>query len=847
MTVGELVGFIDLEDKGFEKELGKAGKGLEKLQSTTSSKTANIENVVKKTFFEVEEAIKEGLDPTEAIADLDKLERELDSALAEMLADADRFAAELEREIDQAFDSLDDDAREAGRKAGDELVDGLEDGLKDAPAEARRQGKKAGQEFGDGVEAGGGGSSRMSRIGSGMIGGLKAGAIGVAAAAGAAIGGAIIDGIKNALEREDLFAELAVKVGAFGEESERLGRIAGDLYADAYGESLEQVTGALARVLQNVDGAGDLGDDALKDMTKQALTVGRVMDEDVGAVTRAVSQMLRNDLAPNAEAAFDILVRGQQEGVNKSEDLLDTFNEYSTIFRDLGIDAEDALGLMAQGLKAGARDSDTVADALKELDIRVKDLSAKDALKELGLDADKMASAFAKGGPKARKALDQILTKLGEVEDPAERSRLAVELFGTKAEDMAQGVNGLSLDTAKQTVGDFKGSVTDATKTLADTSKADADRWGRSWESAFSWMGEQVMKEVKKAFPSPADWEEAWNEITGWFENEVGPFFSEAWDSVAETTSEIWTGIGDWLGEKIDEIVEFLSEAPGEIGKFFSDGWNDLKTKTGEQWEQIKSSATKKADELVAWLKELPGKIRDFFVNGWNDLKTKTGEQWAGIKKAATDKADELVTWLKELPGKIKEIFADAKEWLLSAGRDLINGMINGVKQKAGELAEAARNTVATAVDGAKRALGISSPSKVFQLIGEQTIEGFILGVNGKGGLAAAVMQQMVGKAVAAAQEAARKAMAQKAVNTIRDVFADVLKGAAPNMVEGDYGLNGPNVVSALGDTSSGALFGGSQPAGVTVNIKEATVREEADFAKIGSAVTFAVMGRGTV
>ncbi|MGW6498545.1 phage tail tape measure protein [Nonomuraea angiospora] len=780
LTVGELVAYAQLDRKDFQRGTKDVANDMRSLQSSTTSSMQSMESTVTRSLADIEKAIADGLDPAAAIADLDRLEKELDQSLADMLAEADQFGADLEREIDAAFASLDDDARESGRKAGQELVDGLQDGLKDAERSgkqagekladglkaglkdaervARQSGEDAGREFGDGVESGGGkgggGGGRMAGIGSSLIGGLKAGAIGVAAAAGAAIGDALIGAIKTAMEREDLFATLAVRVGAFGTESERLGEIAGDLYAQAYGESLGDVTDALARVLQNIDGAGKASDDVLKDMTSQALIVGKTMDEDVGAVTRAVSQILRNDLAPNAQAAFDVLIRGQQEGVNKSEDLLDTFNEYSTIFRDLGLDAEDALGLMAQGLKAGARDSDTVADALKELDIRVKDLSAKKALKELGLDAKEMASAFAKGGPQAREALSQILEKLGAVEDPAKRSQLAVQLFGTKAEDMAKSINSLNLDNAKTTVGDFKGAVDTASKTLGDTASADADRWGRSWEGVFAALGDQAMKDLQKMFPSPADIEADWNEFTTWFSGTVGPWFSGAWTSVSDTTSEIWSGISDWLSTKASEIADDLGETPSKVGEFFSTGWANLQSDTAAKWESIKQAATEKADAAAEWLRGIPGKVRDFFSTGWADLQSDTSAKWEGIKKAATDKASDLADWLKDLPGKIKGYFASAGSWLLQAGKDMIAGFINGVKQKAADLVTAARGVAQQAINAVTGALDSHSPSRVFEDIGVNAVLGFIGGLVQKGADAAKAAWDTATAAVSAAKQA---------------------------------------------------------------------------------------------
>ncbi|MFF0860896.1 phage tail tape measure protein [Nonomuraea sp. NPDC003560] len=769
LTVGELVAYAQLDRKDFQRGTKDIASDMRSLQSSTTSSMQSMESTMARSLKEIEQAIADGLDPASAIADLDRLEAALNASLADMDAEADRFAAELDAAIEEAFADLDDVARrggqdavdglragldgaddvaeQAGKDAGEKLADGLEDGLKDAPRKAREHGRKSGKEFGDGVEDGGGGKGgggRMAGIGSNLLGGLKAGAIGLAAGAGAAIGDKLIEGIQTALERADLFATLAVKVGAFGKESERLGRLAGEIYADAYGESLEQVTDALARVLQNVDGAGKLGDSALKDMTSQALVTGKVMDEDVGAVIRAVSQMLRTGLAKNAEQAFNVLIRGQQEGVNKSEDLLDSFNEYSTIFRDFGIDASEALGLMSQGLKSGARDSDVVADSLKELNAKIRDKSAAKALKELGLNADQVMKAIAKGGPEGHKALDLILTKFRDIKDPAEKAQIAAGLFGTKAEDMAKAINGINLDTAKKSVGDFKGAVDTASKTLGDTSSADADRWARGWEDTLSTVGGAALEVIKANFPSPADWDDSWAEVSGWFSGTVGPFFGDLWTSVSDTTAEIWDGIGSWLSTKASEIADWVGETPGKIKEFFVSGWNDLKANTSEAWENIKSGISEKANAIVSWLQSVPGKVRDFFVSGWNDLKAQTSTSWEGIKSSATKKADELVAWLKGLPAKIKALFAAAGSWLLQAGKDLVQGLINGVQSKIQDAANTVTGLGRSLIDAAKRAIDSHSPSKEFEKIGKWTVEGLILGITKEEGNVKSTIEKMV-------------------------------------------------------------------------------------------------------
>ncbi|WP_066360247.1 phage tail tape measure protein [Herbidospora mongoliensis] len=664
LTVGELVSYIDAEDIGFARTLTDAGQSMNRLESTATGATRRLEDNVAGSMSGIGQALVNGLDPTAAISDLDRLELALDDSLREMLSGADSFAPELRAAVEEAFD-LDDEARRGGQRAGEAAVDGLDS----VRPEARRAGDRAGDAFGDGVES----SARQS--GSGAADGLMSTMKGAGwAAAGAAIGAALMEGMSKALEKDALFTELAVKVGAFGPEAERLGRIAGELYAQGYGESLGEVTDALAKVLQGVDGAGKLGDDALSDMTEQAMTVAKVMDDDVSRVTAAVANMLRTDLSPSAEAAFDTLVRGQQDGINKSEDLLDTFEEYSTQFREIGLDADTALGLMSQGLKAGARDADTVGDALKEFAIRSKDGSktSADAFKAIGLDSDKMFKIFAEGGPKAQEAMGDVIDRLRDMKDPVEQDAAAVALFGGKAEDLQDALYALDPATAVEGLGEVGGAVKAADEALSGSVANSAEQWSRGWGDALAWVGAQIMDFLMELLPDPAAAIEEFT--TGWQETIV-PFFSGLWEDVSTTTEEAWNGLMEWL-----------SAVPGEVGEFFSEGWEAVSSSTAEWWGEITSSATAKADELVAGVQGIPGEVGAFFSEGWANVKSTTSEAWEGIKQAAKDKGVALIAWVTGLPPQMVSALGNVGTLLYNSGGKIIGGLLDGLRAKAGEI-----------------------------------------------------------------------------------------------------------------------------------------------------------------
>lgn len=767
LTVGELVAYAQLDKSDFTSGTRGITSDLKSLQSSTSSSMQSMESTVTRSLSDIERAIADGLDPAAAIADLDRLEKELDAGLADMLADADRFGAELEHEIDQAFAALDDEAKADGARAGKELVDGLDDGLKDAPDRAREHGRKSGEGFGDGLEGAGGGG-RLASIGSSLVDSLKMGAMGLAAGAGLAIGAAVMSGLESAMDAESAKKKLFAQVGATGPEMKKLGAVAGKVYADAYGESMGDVTEAIKSVVQNIDGMGKASESSLKTISERAMDVATIMDEDVGSVTRSVSQLMRTGLAKNAKEAFDVLVRGTQLGADSSQDLLDTLNEYPTHFRNLGINAQTGLGLMMQALKAGARDSDQVADALKEVNIRVQDLTAKPFLRQLGLDAQDMAAAFAKGGPQASGALDTILDRLRNVEDPVKRNTIAVGLFGTQAEDLGKALFALDPSKAVDMLGQVEGAAQRAGKTLNDTAESKLTSFKRGLEqNVVNYIGGTVLPELERLGDGlamsdlPAQLEESKQTVIDFFDGITGKItewasgnevqlsalkdtFDTYFGSIKTTVTEVLDAIGVFWGEWGDEILTTVTIALdailSTIGGFI--------TMIGGIFKTAKSVLTGDWQGVWDGLGEIveggTRGIRSIADSGMRLLGQAMGFNWDDIKARGKKGIDDLVANVKALPANLKSIASQAGTWLVQAGRDLINGMINGVKEKAAELANAARGVVQSAVDGAKNLLGIHSPSTVFAEIGHWTVKGLIQGLESENGNVKSTVEKMV-------------------------------------------------------------------------------------------------------
>lgn len=312
-------------------------------------------------------------------------------------------------------------------------------------------------------------------------GGMSDAVTGIFAGLGSQLGsvfGGIGEQLNAALDVGKSRSKLAAQLGLNAEDAAKYGKVASDLYAGAWGESLDDVNNTIATVTQNI---GQGSDEWLKKTSALTLDFATTFDQDAQSVTKAIATMLNTGIAQSSEEAFDILTAGMQQGANKADDLLDTFTEYPTLFRELGLNGQAAMGLITQSLQAGARDSDFVADALKEFSIRAKDGSTTTAegFKAIGLSAEEMGWMVANGGESSFNALDQTLAALRAIEDPVKRDAAAVQLFGTKAEDLGDALFAMDPDNAADQIGNVTGAAQKMSDTLNDNAATTLESYKR--------------------------------------------------------------------------------------------------------------------------------------------------------------------------------------------------------------------------------------------------------------------------------------------------------------------------------------------------------------------------------
>ena len=210
-------------------------------------------------------------------------------------------------------------------------------------------------------------------------------------------------------------------------------------------------------------------------------------------------------------------------------------------------------------------------------------------------------------------------------------------------------------------------------------------------------------------------------------------------------------------------VVTFLQQLPSKI-------WNAIISavqKVATWGENMKTQAVTKTTQLIAnvvsFMQQLPGKIWNAIISAVQQVTTWGEQMRSRAVTAATNLLNQTITTLSQMPGKVWNAIVGAVQQVVNwgtqlaakgteAAKGLYNAVVNGVSSLPGKMAEIGSNIVSgiwngissgwdwltgkvkslakSLLDGAKDALGIHSPSRLFRdLVGKMIPQGIGVGI----------------------------------------------------------------------------------------------------------------------
>lgn len=627
---------------------------------------------------------------------------------------------------------------------------------------------------------------------------LKAGVAGAMLAVGALVAA----GFAEAIDQSRLSSKLAAQLDLTKAESARVGKVAGALYADAYGDSFESVNTAVGAVVSSIKGVTDASSADLEDVTAYALDFATAFDVDVTRAAQVAGTAINSGLAKDATEAFDLITAASQKvPASLRENVLDAVDEYGQFFTTLGYSGEEAFALLVDAAEKGEFGIDKAGDAIKEFTILSTDLSqsSKDAYKTIRLDAEEMANAILAGGEGAKDATNKIIDGLLDIRDPADQAAAAIALFGTPLEDL--NVKDIpdfleSLKGASGSMDDFEGATSRAGDTLRDNAATRVTAFKRSieqnivdflggtvipavttfkdrvvdafssmWAEAgkggtegvdrvlafFEILGERLVAKVRQLAPRAIQGLiQLGQDLAAWISANPEQIFKIA--AVTAIIIAAFAGlphliVGTLLVAAATIITSFVNrmmvaaqEKLGQLGSSIG-GW------FSRLWSTYIANPVRGTwNQFIASVRTLPARAAAALSALGSRLSAAATDAWSDFQGAAVRKQAEFIRWVNGIPGRISRAVGSLDNLLYGKGQDLIRGLVAGVRSMGAWLAYELTSFARSKIPGPiAKALGINSPSKVLaDEIGRWLPPGIVQGIEDNQGVLDTSLQGMV-------------------------------------------------------------------------------------------------------
>ena len=494
-----------------------------------------------------------------------------------------------------------------------------------------------------------------------------------------AVASLVADGIKNAademknfvVETDTANSVFQAQTGASTEEMEAFNQAMINVYSNNFGDDMLDIANSMAQVKQQTK---ETDPSKLQELTQHAILLRDTFDMDIQESMRAV-KMLMDQFGISGQEAFNLIVQGAQNGLNKNGDLLDSINEYSVHYKQQGYSAEQFFNSLLNGTEAGTFSVDKLGDAMKEFGIRTKDTanSTTEGFQLIGLNADYMRAEFAKGGEAAQKATEKTLQALFSMEDEVKRNQAGVDLFGTMWEDL--GIKGV------EALMNTQGAISNNVDALSELDEVRYDNLTDFLAGIQRQIESDVMPVINEVFPLIQECiQEPLSNFADFTSNTIIPILSE---------TLTWMNEHRNLMLLIASVIAIITTAiiAYNAVQAISSAVSAAKTaanlaETASLWSLVAAQMAALAPYLliIAAIAAVIA-IIVICIKHWDDIKNAVTNTVNKITQKVTEMKNTVSEKIEGLKEKISSISYAIKSTVIGVINSIIGGVENGVNR----------------------------------------------------------------------------------------------------------------------------------------------------------------------
>lgn len=182
---------------------------------------------------------------------------------------------------------------------------------------------------------------------------------------------------------------------------------------------------------------------------------------------------------------------------------------------------------------------------------------------------------------------------------------------------------------------------------------------------------------------------------------------------------DLYTWATTKIPEFVNSVVTFMQQLPEKIWNAIISAVQKVTTWGEQMRSRAVTAATNLLNQTITTLSQLPGKVWNAIVGAVQQVVNWGTQLAAKGTEAAKGLYNAVVNSVSSLPSKMAEI-----------GSNIVSGIWNGISSGWDWLTGEVKSLAKSLLDGAKDALGIHSPSRLFRdLVGKMIPQGIGVGI----------------------------------------------------------------------------------------------------------------------
>ncbi|WP_149938116.1 phage tail tape measure protein [Acinetobacter baumannii] len=226
-------------------------------------------------------------------------------------------------------------------------------------------------------------------------------------------------------------------------------------------------------------------------------------------------------------------------------------------------------------------------------------------------------------------------------------------------------------------------------------------------------------------------------------------FIYQNWAPIKSFFMDLWTGVKN----AFNTGVSFIKGIIQSVDQVFADNpllnllfpligiprliianWSGITGFFSSVWTSITTGVANVWNSIVSYL----GPIGDWFAAKWENIKLVTSVVWSGIKSVVTTAWDNLISAITNSPlfqrivdgwTKIFDYLGSLKNKMLSIGKNIIDGLVNGIQSGFDSLKTIWAKINSYMPRFMKKKMDIRSPSRVMAGLGGHIVGGIGMGL----------------------------------------------------------------------------------------------------------------------